>query len=157
MSVRLLLAVVLAGALVAASLPAIEAAQRTRADSELSTAVDEIEIATSAMVRHSDPVPPHVPGATRRVRVEPPAQPDGAGLTIEPAPGSDSRNGSLLTVMIPGEPAEKTLLAPTIRPLGPEGSVRWKESVTVSEPIELIFTYRRADGTPVIEVTRGFK
>lgn len=157
MSVRLLLAVVLAGALVAASMPAIDAAQRAQADSELSRSVEEIETATSAMVRHSDPVPPDVPGATRRISVEPPAEPDGASLTIGPAPESDPRNGSLVTVRIPGKPADRTRLSPTVRPLGPDGTVQWDDSIAVSEPVELTLTYRNVDGTPVIEVARGFK
>lgn len=157
MTVRLLLAVVLAGALVAASMPAIDAAQRSQADSELSRTVEEIETATSAIVRHSDPVPPGVPGATRRITVEPPAQPDGASLTIAPVPDSDSRNGSVVTVRIPGEPADRTHLSPTVRPLGSDGTVQWDDSIAVTEPIELTLTYRRVNGTPVIEVTRGFK
>lgn len=157
MSVRLLLAVVLAGALVAASMPAIDAAQRAQADSELSRTVEEIETATSAMVRHSDPVPLDVPGATRRITVEPPSQPADATLTIGPAPDASPRNGSQVAVRIPGEPVDRTRLSPTVRPLGPDGAVDWDGSIAVTEPVELTLTYREVDGSPVIEVARGFK
>lgn len=157
MSVRLLLAVALVGALVAASMPAIQAAQRTQAEYELSTAVEEIESAATAMTRHSDPVMPGVPGATRQITVTPSAQPEGASLTIGPAPDSPPRNASRLTTTIPGEPPSRTHLNVPVRPLGPDGTVQWSESLAIRESTELTLTYRRVNGTPVITVTRGFK
>ncbi len=157
MSVRLLLAVVLAGALVAASMPAIHSAQRTQAEYELSTNVEEIESATTAMIRHSDPVMPGVPGATQQITVTPPAQPEGVSLTIGPAPDLSPRNASRLTTTIPGEPPARTRLNVPVRPLGPDGTVQWSESLTIRESTELTLTYRRVDGTPVITVARGFK
>ncbi|MDZ7849311.1 MAG: hypothetical protein U5K70_00345 [Halodesulfurarchaeum sp.] len=78
-------------------------------------------------------------------------------MTIGPVPDSNPRNGSVLTVRIPGEPADRTYLSPTVRPLGSDGTVQWDGSMAVTEPIELTFTYRRVGGTAVIEVTRGFK
>lgn len=157
MSVRLLLAVVLAGALVVASMPAIQAAQRTQAESELSTSVDAIETATWAMVRHSDPVTPGVPAATRRIRVALPSQPVGATLVIHSPPGSPPRTATRLTTTIPGEPPSQTRLNATVRPVGPDGTVRWNSSLTVRKSVELTLRYRLVDGSPVITVSRGFK
>ena len=157
MSVRLLLAVVLGGALVAASLPVIDAAQTAHADAELSTAAEDLQSATKSLVRHSDPVPPGVPGATRRVSVTPPAEPAGAKLVIGPPPDSSPRNASRLTVRIPGEPASHTRLAPAVRPLAPDGTVRWTGSIAVRQSTELTLTYRRVEGRPVVGVARGFK
>jgi hypothetical protein len=157
MSVRLLLAVVLAGALIAASLPAIDAAQQAHADAELTTAAEDLTAATQWLVRHSDPVPLGVPAATRRVTVTPPAEPDGARLLVGPPPDSSHANGSRLTVQIPGDPATHTRLGPTVRPMAGDGTVRWNGSLSIRDPTELTLTYRQVGGRPVVAITRGFK
>ncbi|MEF8771260.1 DUF7311 family protein [Halodesulfurarchaeum sp.] len=157
MSLRLLLAVVLAGALVAASMPAIQAAQRTQADRQLSTTVDDLNTAAMALVRQSDPVPPGVPAATRRVRVSLPDKPADAGITIGPPADGNTSGRSQIRTMVPGDPPGHTVLNETIRPHGPDGAVSWNDSLTVRESTELTLHYRRVDGTAVITVARGFK
>lgn len=157
MSLRLLLAVVIAGALVAASMPAIQAAQQTQAEHQLSTTVDELDAATSALLRHSDPVQPGVPGATRQVSVSVPQKPANTRLTIGPADDPESTDRTLVRTTVPGNPSETTLLDVHIRPGGPDGTVRWNDSLTISETTDLTLRYRRVNGTPVITVTRGFK
>jgi hypothetical protein len=153
MSLRLLLAVVVAGALVAASLPAIDAAQRAHAEGDLETTVTDIESATTALVRHSDPVPPGVPAATRRVRVPLSEGSSGARLIIGPAAGD---SGTKITVHVPGAPPGVTVLNATVRP--PERDrVSWNGSLTVGDEARLTLEYRRVDGQPVITVARGFK
>lgn len=157
MSLRLLLAVILAGALVAASMPAIEAAQRTQADQQLSTAVDELDSAATALVRQSDPVQPGVPAATRRVRVSLPQKPADAGITIGPPAIESSSGRTQVRTMVPGDPPGDTVLNETLRPRGPNGTVRWNDSLTIRESTELTLHYRRVNGTAVITVARGFK
>ena len=156
MSLRLLLAVVVAGALVAASMPAIQAANQTRADHQLSTSVDELEGAASAMVRQNDPVQPGVPGATRQVSMSVPQKPANTRLTIGPVENTESTDRTLVRTTVPGKPAETTILDVRIRPGGPDGTVSWNDSLTISETTDLTLSYRRVNGTPVITV-RGFK
>lgn len=157
MSLRLLLAVVLAGALVAASMPAIQAAQRTQADHQLSTTVDDLDSTATTLVRQSDPVRPGVPAATRRVRVSLPDKPADAGITIGPPADGDSSGRSQIRTTVPGNPTGHTVLNETIRPDGQNGTVRWNDSLTIRESTELTLHYRRVDGTAVITVARGFK
>lgn len=156
MSLRLLLAVVLAGALVAASMPAIQAAQRAQADQQLSKTASDIESAATALVRHSDPVQPGVPAATRRVDVSLPDKPADARLTIGPSAEMDAA-GTVVRTTVPGDPPETTVLNVTIRPLGPDGTVHWNESLTIRDATELTLHYRRVRGSPVVTVARGFK
>lgn len=157
MSVRPLLAVIVAGALIAASMPAIEMAQRTQADHDLSLAVESIESATERMVRHSDPVQMGVPGAKRRVQVSLPAQPAGSKLSIGPANSSDQTGNTVILTSVPGSPRKRTILNVSVRGLEDEDTVDWSDSLTIRESAELTLRYRRVDGTPVITVARGFK
>lgn len=157
MSIRLLLAVVLAGSLVAASMPAIQVAQQTLAENRLASTVEDIESTADSMCRNSDPVRPGVPGATRHVDVSIPDKPSAARLRIGPRSNRSPANGTLLTRHVPGTAPDTTVLDTSLRPVGPDGTVRWNESITVREPTELTLTYRRVDGRSVITVARGFK
>ncbi|MGM0371932.1 MAG: DUF7311 family protein [Halobacteriota archaeon] len=155
MSVRVLLAVVLAAALIGAAIPAIHEAQAARADQQLSGSVDRLTAGASELSRHSDPVTPGVPGARRQVSVTIPPKPAGVSLTIEP----DSGNGTatVLRTSVPGEPDSITHLSMPVRPVGTERTVRWNDTLVLEDSSELTLRYRLVDGRPVVTVARGFK
>jgi len=152
MSVRVLLAVLLAGALVAASLPAIEAAQRTHAETDLDTSVRTVETAVERLRTHSDPVPCGVPGARQRVQIEIPERGPNARLRVVPD-GPHTR----LHVTVDESPSSVTVLNATVRPLAEARTVAWNDTLTVRESTEIWLRYRQVEGRPVVTVARGFK
>lgn len=154
MSLRLLLAVLVAGALVAASFPMIEAAQRAQAEGDLELAVEDIEAATEDLRRHNDPVPVGVPAARRTVTVTIPPQATDAGLTIGPSPTPSPHNGTRLLANVKGAPAKETVLEATLRPLRPDGTVAWNKSMSVHGSTDLTLRYRTVEGRVVITVAR---
>ena len=152
MSFRVLLAVLLAGALVAASLPAIEAAQRTHAESDLDASVRHLETAVERLRTHSDPVPVGVPGARRSVQVEIPDRGPEARLRVVPA-GAKTR----LHVAVGESSPSVTVLNATLRPPDEAAGIAWNQSLVVRESTDLWLRYRRAKGRPVVTVARAFK
>lgn len=152
MSLRVLLAVLLAGALVAASLPAIEAAQRTHAEDDLDTTARELETAVERLQTHSDPVPFGVPGARRSVRVDVPERGPNARLRLVPA-GANTR----LQVAVGESAPSVTVLNATVRPLAGPETVAWNDTLAVRETTELWLRYRQVEGRSVVTVARGFK
>lgn len=157
MSLRLLLAVVVTAALLAASLPAIQSAQQARADQALTGTVDRIESATVDLVRHSDPVPPGVPGAVRQVRVEIPRQPTGVTLALGPDPEGGNGSATVIRGSVPGEPDVVARLDVPVRPSGADRPVQANGSLSVGDSTTLTLEYRRVAGEPVVTVTRGLK
>ncbi|MFB6133039.1 MAG: hypothetical protein ABEJ44_06515 [Halanaeroarchaeum sp.] len=83
MIVRLVLAVVVAAALLGAALPVVEDARHDVATTTADRTVQSVADAITDLRRSSDPVPRGVPGATRVIDVEVPA--DGAVLIGAPA------------------------------------------------------------------------
>lgn len=158
MSVRVLLAVVLAAALLASSLPAIQDAQRARADHQLRGSADRLGAAIEDVSRHNDPVPLDVPGARRRVQVEVPTNAERAVLQIHATPrGNRSGAPARIDVSVPGNPTRHTM---TAAPLGiwRDGRVvRDGPPLTLREDTVLTLGYRRVNGTPTVTVARGFK
>ncbi len=157
MMVRLLLAVIVAGALIGASMPVIDRAQRTQADHELTRAVESIETATRTLVRHSDPVPMGVPPATRDVEVSLPAQSAGAELALRPLDEPNETGKTVLRTTVQGAPPKRTILNATVRPIESDGTVGWGETVTVQKSADLTLRYRLVGERPVITVARAFK
>ncbi|MFB6110295.1 MAG: hypothetical protein ABEJ60_05405 [Halodesulfurarchaeum sp.] len=157
MSLRVLLSVVLAAALLAASLPAIESARRARADQQLTESVERFESATRRLVRHSDPVRPGVPGAVRRVQIEMPRRPSGATFSLGPDPAAGNGSGTILRASVPGEPDVVVRLAARVRPVGSSGPVREGGTLALAGSTTLTLEYRLVAGDPVVTVARGFK
>jgi hypothetical protein len=157
MSLRVLLAVVLTAALLAASLPAIQSAQQARADQQVTATVDRIEAAITDLARHSDPVRPGVPGAVRRIPVEIPRRP--AGVTLSLGPPAVARNGTetVLTASVPGEPDVVRRLDVPVRPAGADRPALTNGTLELGDSTTLTLEYRRVAGEPVVTVTRGFK
>jgi len=154
MILRLLLAVILAGALVAASMPMIETAQRAQVEGDLELAIEDIEAATGDLRRHSDPVPLGVPSARRTVSITIPPQASDAGLTIGPSSDSSTTTETRLLGTAKGKLAKETVLETPLRPIGPDGSVAWNDSVTLRDSADLTLRYRTVGGRDVITVAR---
>lgn len=71
---RAVLAVAIAAALLAVSLPPIDAARRDNADSAMRRTLEHLETVTENLERNNDPVPVGSAGATRTVTVRIPAR-----------------------------------------------------------------------------------
>ena len=91
MSVRLVLAVVVAAALLGAAMPVVEDARHDVSATEADRTTQELADAITQVSRSSDPVPPGVPGAKRVVTVDLP--PD-ATVRVGGAPNESEVDGS---------------------------------------------------------------
>lgn len=89
---RVVLAVVLAAAILGATLPALDSARQTRADRLAATEIDEIATTAKSLVEEEDAVRPDVAGARRTLSVSAPdASPTRAAVayvSIGGVPGS---------------------------------------------------------------------
>lgn len=167
MIVRVVLAVVVASALLAASMPAVREVNQYRADQTVASSADRLEAAVDALERDSDPVPPGVPGARRRVRIEVPDHPTGSALRIEPETpgleaGSDGeQNGSsgrtTLTYTAAGTDEPIHVLDTNVRVAHDDGVAPRGTVLEVREDTVLTLNYRLVDGRPTVTVARGFK
>jgi hypothetical protein len=157
MSVRLLLAAVVTMALLGSAVPAIDAAQEARAEHQLTGSVDRVRAAAADLARHSDPVPPGVPGSRRRIDVDIPEGPPAGSIRIVPSDGGNGpESGSIIVTRVDGERrsvhrADTKLWIPPVETTAPDGSL------LVREDGVLVLERRLVDGTPVVAVSRGFK
>ncbi|MFB6105491.1 MAG: hypothetical protein ABEJ70_00820 [Halobacteriaceae archaeon] len=112
MTVRVVLTVVFALALVGAALPAVQDARHDAAARAGDRQVDALEDAVGGLVRSSDAVGPGLPAATRRVRLRVPARDAGSvgvaavsvgGLPNDTAPGDGPRR-DVVAVRVRGRP-----------------------------------------------------
>jgi hypothetical protein len=161
MSVRLLLAVVVAAALIASSLPAIDAAQQARADQTLDESTQEIRDAVSLLVRHNDPVPPGIPGARRRVRIEVPAQTPEATLTLgsagEGGHPADGNRTDVISSRIRGRDLKVTPIDADVRIVRDGSICSDGTGLRLHEDAIVTLSYVLVDGDPTVVATRGFK
>ncbi len=159
MTVRVVLAVVLAGALLAAAMPAVETAQDARAEQQLTASTDALVAAADTMVRQSDPVPSGIPGAQRRVRM---TIPDSRDATIRlhnvPAPNETGAGQGEIVASVGDHSAEARRLRTPLRIRRDDGSFAPPDStLVVRTDGSLWLTYRRLDGRPTLVVARDFK
>lgn len=154
MIVRVLVGVVLAGALLAAATPGIHAARADRGAHLGATETARLADATDALVARNDPAPVGVNGATARVHVRLPS----ASLTLPPvavffAPATDARN-ALVGYRVAGESHAKPLpvsLPVTTEPAGERLVVRAGGRAT------FVLRYTTTPAGPVVRVTRESK
>lgn len=171
MIVRVVLAVVVATALLAAAVPAVREVQQSRADQTVTTSADRLRTAIEEVERDSDPVPLGVPGARRRVRIEVPDKPSQASLRIEPV-GTGSRAGAdgrtngpdagsegLTRVRYTASGTDETIhvLDTNIRIVHGDELASRDTTLAVREDTVLTLSYRLVNGTPTVTVARGFK
>lgn len=109
MSVRVLLAVLVTAALVAAAAPAVHDAKQAVAASRTHRATERLHDAVMDIALTSDPVPRGVPGATRVVRVDPSEAGDDAAIVVGGGPGTEPIDGNR---------------SDAVTGIGPSGSVR---------------------------------
>ncbi|MFB6267039.1 MAG: hypothetical protein ABEI31_05210 [Halodesulfurarchaeum sp.] len=165
MSVRLLLAAVLAAGLVAAAMPVVESAQDARADRAVEDQGDRLVAAIETLARRSDPVPPGVPGARRRVRIDvPDGERDGPWMIIGSipagsgtgAPEADSARTDVLSIPTGGE-STRLLPADTDVRIVRNGSIRGDGAgLSIHEDTVLTLGYVIRNGTRSVTITRGF-
>lgn len=164
MTVRVLLAVLISAALLASAIPAVEEAQRMRAEHQLSESAESIQTAAAGIARRNDPVPPGVPAARERVHVEVPESSTGATLRVgvPVSPGSsDSTTASppdvrAVTTRVSGRTPTTYPVDVPIRAAGRVDGVG-SAPLVLHEDAKLTLEYRLVDGRPTVVVTRGFK
>ena len=160
MSVRLLLAAIVALALLSSSLPLVQESQRARADRQVSASADDLRDTVVSMARQNDPVPLGVPGARSRVSVDLPDNGGPTELRIGARPDGtdgDTNTTDVLWYRVAGED-------PVTIPVGVDVRV-WRGAKLASDDTALVVRddstltvgYHVVSGTPVVTVGRGFK
>jgi hypothetical protein len=156
MTVRVLLAAVVALALVGSALPAVEEAQRFRAEQELTDDAERIEAAATAMVRSSDPVPPGVPGARRHLRLDLPESMD-ASIRLGRPRGGHLGNATTIRTQVAGRQASLHSVDVPIIAAGSQTTSADTDSLVLRTDGVITLTYRVVDGRAVVVASRGFK
>jgi hypothetical protein len=135
-TVRVALCVVLALALVAAALPAVEHANRTHDSAALDAVVDRTADAVADLHRRSDPGSRLATAPRRTLRID---VPDGAELTVETDP-------SRLEYHLHGGPVHSRSLPVRVVTCGDDHDLAG----------ETTLVYVEAPDGPVVVATRGF-
>lgn len=144
---RTVLAVALSLALLAVSLPLIDAARVAHADGTVERSLDRLDRAAASLLDASDPVPAGVSGARRRLTVRVPVETwASAGLDrlSIPAVGSDIP----LSWRVDGGDTQSYV--PSAPLVGPPGGLTLRDVGQTT----LLLRLRRRDGRPVVVVTR---
>lgn len=163
MSVRLVLAVIVALALLASAIPLVEQAQRARGEQQVESSVDTVRETASRLARRNDPVPSGVPGARTRVRIDLPENAGPVVLRIGAGfgrPGSnkdDTNDTDLLSYRVDGGERRTVPVDVDIRARhGPEMRSD-SDALVIREDTTITMGYRLVEGAPVVTVVRGFK
>lgn len=155
MTVRVLLAAVVALALVGSALPAVEEAQRIRAEHELTDSAERIEAAAAAMVRSSDPVHPGVPGARRRLHLDLPETMDASIRLGRPRDGR-LRNATTIRTQVAGRQPSLHSVDVPILAAGSQTASADTGPLVLRADCVITLTYRVVDGRAVVVASRGF-
>lgn len=159
---RAVLAVALAVALLAASLPAIDGARRDHADREVGSQLRQVGATLERFAARNDPVPPRGAGARATVRLHLPGRTWGTARVAYVAVGgaknaTDPAGSDVLAWRVAGGP-ERTLRVDGIDlqvggdgRIGPDG-----EPLVLHEPgrHRLVLALVSRDGRPVVLVRR---
>lgn len=168
---RAVLAVALAVALVAASLPVIDRARRDHADARIQSQLERLSSVARELATNNDPVPVGAAGARRTVRLHVPGRgwhtTGVAYLAVGGAPGEDTpetAGGDVLAWRLPGGPRRvrriegvdlRTVVdgrvASDRRPLLVRGSGRRTVQLALvrhrGRPVVLVRRFKPGDGT----------
>lgn len=163
MTLRAALAVVLAAALVAASLPAIESARVRASEEAARRAAHDVTTVAQALARESDPVPRDAGGARRTVELAVPERGPGtaelAYLAVGGRPGGlaprDTDAGDVLAYRVRGGPERVVRVDVDLR-MVENGTVRSDDAPLVLRgDSRLHLRLVRLDGEPVVLVSRA--
>ncbi|WP_435098262.1 DUF7311 family protein [Halarchaeum sp. P4] len=150
---RVLLAVVLAGALTIAAAPAVEDARATNAVSDAQTAADDVQDGVVALAA-STPAPPGTLGASRTVTVflpEPDATTARARFLVGVG-GGDATTTDVLVVHA-GDQTQTTTLPVDIRVVDNGSIAPDTTGLLVTDRATLVLRYITYDGRPTVLVT----
>ncbi|MFT4923559.1 MAG: hypothetical protein ACI8XM_002786 [Haloarculaceae archaeon] len=157
---RVVVAVVLAGALLAVSLPVVETARIDHAETRVATALDRLDVRATRLDDRNDPTRPGLSGARRTLTLHLPSRSWGsAGLDYLAIPGPDGeipRQGASadarITWRVTG--GNRSAHRPSLRLVGPEGGLLVRQGGTR----RVVLTLARVDGQRTVVVSRpGFK
>lgn len=144
---RTVLAVALAAALLAVSLPAVDSARETHAETRVETAVSRLETAASELARASDPVPLGSPGARRHHTLRlPQATWGSAGFDALRLPPPESNSQPTWRVAGGNWTVVETI--PAL--VGPPGGLTLREGGRQ----RVVLTLHEVDGSQVVVVSR---
>ncbi|GGL72581.1 DUF7311 family protein [Halocalculus aciditolerans] len=157
MIVRVVVGVVLAAALLAATTPALDAARTDRGAQVGATETARLLDAVGALVERSDPTPPDAPGAVRRlaVRIPPPSLTfPRVSVFLDPPPAADvgRANRSRVGYRVNG----RTHATRTRLPLATDAAGR-RLTVESGERARLALRYVRSANRSMVRVARDSK
>lgn len=158
MIVRVLLAVLVAGALVGAAAPVVEDARRDVAATSGDREAQRVADAIVSMTRHSDPVPRGVPGARRVLRVDP----GGVGDTVVTLRiGSTRSDGAVdgpdadvVSYSAAAGTSGRVRVPVDVRGTEGRGLSGDGSGVVVSEPTTVVLRFVLVDDRPTVTVAR---
>lgn len=151
MIVRLVLAVVVAAALLGAAVPVVEDARHDLATTTADRSVQTLADAVEDLHRSSDPVPRGVPGATRVVEVEVPA--DGT-ITVGAAttdPAIDGPSGDVIAYRVSPNATGRESVDVDVRSVE-NGRVSPDDALEIRETGRVVLRYVLVDGEPTVTV-----
>lgn len=144
---RTVLSVSLAAALLAVSLPAVDSARLTHAETSTETSLQRLDAAATELAKGNDPVPPDSGGARRQLTLRLPRESWGSVALDEIRfPPLDADR--LPTWRVVG--GNRTTLRPSVPLVGPPGGLSLREGGRQ----RVILTLQRRNGHPVVVVTR---
>lgn len=154
MSVRLVLAVVVAAALLGAAMPVVEDARHDVAATGADRAAQDVADAVTDLVRSGDPVPRGVPGGRRVVAV---AVPERATVVVGSAANGSVRDGAtddVIAARVPPATERRTRVDADVRVVR-AGVVRQDdEPLVLREDERIVLQYVLVDGDPTVTVER---
>ena len=160
MIVRLVLAVIVAGALLGAAMPVVEDAQRDVATTDAERASQSVVDAIESLYRSSDPVPRGIPGAKRTIRV---AVPETGSVTIgggspaesADAPGNETTGSSprvAVSYHVPPSSNGRTTVPVAVRVVE-NGVVQPADTeLDLRDSRRIVLRHELVDGEPVVTV-----
>lgn len=160
MIVRLVLAVIVAGALLGAAMPVVEDAQRDVATTDAERASQSIAEAIESLHRSSDPVPRGIPGAKRTIRVEVPEAGTvtiGGGPPVESAdePDTETTTGSArdaVSYHVAPSSSGRTTVPVAVRVVE-DGAVQPPGTeLVLRDTRRIVLRHELVDGEPVVTV-----
>ncbi|MFB6069611.1 MAG: hypothetical protein ABEJ76_01200 [Halanaeroarchaeum sp.] len=154
MIVRVVLAVLVAAALIAAAAPAIGDARDGVATADVQREAHEVADAVATLSRRNDPVPRGVPGSRRILTVDPPS---GTRVGIGGVPSAKPADGDGTDVVSWVSRSGATgleRLPVDARAVGSRGVLADDRGIVIRERSRLRLAYVLVDGEPTVTLTR---
>jgi hypothetical protein len=152
-SVRLVLAVILAAALLGAAMPVVDDARQDVAVADADRAAQNLADAMADLSRSSDPVPRGVPGGRRAVTVD---LPQDASLVVGSTENgtTSTRSAGVVTARVPPSADRTTRISTSVRVVEGGRVQNPNRRLVLRDGARVRFRYVLVDGVPTVTVAR---